>query len=180
MPDLKGSEAQDWHEIPGFPNYAINSQGVIANTERGGIALRYDVNQVGIVHVSLYSGGRQHRRSVAKMVAQSFLQAPTFSHYNTIIHLDGDRQHLYASNLMWRPRWYAVEYHRQFYEKLPDPSWEDLTIEVPKTGQCFNRCVDFCKEYGVLIRHVAEALMNDKPLPLIWMEVRSPELSPLS
>lgn len=164
--------------ISGFPGYDINPFGDIASA-RGGVGLRYDVNQVGIVHVSLYHRGRQYRRSVAKMVARAFLPVPRMLHYNTVMHLDADRMNLYAGNLAWRPRWYVLEYHHQ-YEDPPDPSWEDIPVEVVRTGEFYDRCVDFCMDYGVLIRHVVEALSNDKPIPLVWLEVRSPELSPLS
>lgn len=178
---MRGNQApdeNDWRDLPGFPNYAINPFGEITQY-LGGMALRYDINQVGIVNVSLYYGGRQYRRSVAKMVAQAFLQDPPFSHFNTIMYLDGDRSNLYVSNLMWRPRWYAIEYHHQF-DELSDPSWMDIPVEVPKTGEFFDRSIDFCMEYGVLVRHVIEALRTDRPLPLIWMEISSPELSPVS
>jgi hypothetical protein len=176
---LSGLADQDWKDILGFPGYAINPYGDIANTQRGGRALRYDINQQGVVHVSLYFRGRQYRRAVARMVAEAFLPPPRFSHYDTPIHLDGDRTHLHVSNLDWRPRWYAIEYHRQFWDP-PDPSWEDISVEVPRTGEFFDRCIDFCMEYGVLVRHVVDALLFNRPLPLLWIEVRSPELSPLS
>lgn len=177
MTRFSEDEAQDWMPISGFPGYSINPFGDIANDRRG-IALRYDVNQVGIVHVSLYYNGRQYRRSVAKMVAQAFLEPPKFSHFNTITHKDGDRQNFYVDNLAWRPRWYSIEYHRQFDEP-PDPSWENVPVEIPKYNEFYDRAIDFCMEHCVLLNHVVDAVLYRKPIPLLWIEVYSPDVSPV-
>lgn len=64
--------------------------------------------------------------------------------YNAIIHLDGNRSNCEATNLMWRPRWYAIRYHRMFNE---DPS--NASVMIQETGEIFGTLRELCVKYGL-------------------------------
>lgn len=164
---------QDVRQIPGFPNYYITFSGEVLSENRDMMPLAQNINQFGIAHVGLYSDNRLYRRSVAKLVADAFLDPPQFSHYNTLIHLDGVKPNCHVENLMWRPRWFSFEYHKQYWE-APSPSWGKFPVEVPETNEWYDHCFDFCMSYGALVRHVIDALTFAKPVPLLWIDVRSP------
>lgn len=170
MTRLKTVEVdQDVRQIPGFPNYLVTISGEVLSANRDNMPVAHNINQRGIAHVGLYRHNRLYRRSVARLVADAFLQDPPFEHYDTIIHLDGDRPNCHADNLMWRPRWFSFEYHVQY-----NGNWGDFPVEVPEWNEWYDHCFDFCMSYGALVRHVIDSLVHAKPVPLLWVDVRSP------
>lgn len=130
----------EWKTIKNFPRYAVSERGEVRNlkTER---LLKIKVNQYGVVGVGLMDNGIQFHRSVPLLVARAFLPCsrPAF---DTPINLDGDRYNNVLSNLMWRPRWFAIAYNRQFKEAFPDAitvpivDINDPTIGFPNSFTC--------------------------------------------
>lgn len=105
--------------IRSFPNYDITSNGRVFNrdTER---EMVLSPTERGDLTVGLVRDGHQYRRSVKVLVAKAFVDGFT-DVFNTPIQLDGDRYNLHVTNIQWRPRWFAVEYAKQFSEE--SPSW---------------------------------------------------------
>lgn len=160
---------QEWHELEEFPDYAVSDQGEIANI-KSGMPRKTSVNQFGIVKVSLYKNGRELiTRSVAVMVADAFVDGKT-EFFNTPIHLDGDRLNCRADNLMWRPRWFAVQYHRQF--DTPDFHRMDVRIEELTTGREYENVKDACMDLGVYYNDVYRSYVHEQPIPLTQHEFR--------
>jgi len=107
-----------WHELEEFPDYAVSEQGDIANIKTG-IPRKLSINGQGIVKITLYDTRKQLvTRSVARMVAEAFVPKPDQEIFDTPIHMDGELTNCRADNLVWRPRWFAIKYHRQFRNKL--------------------------------------------------------------
>lgn len=103
----------DWVEIPEFPDYDVGSSGKVRNAFTGRV-LRATANQSGLVYVGLMDvDGVQRQRSLALLVARAFIPQP-MEHWDTPINLDGNRWDCSVGNLVWRTRWYALHYHRQF------------------------------------------------------------------
>lgn len=104
--------------IPGFA-YFVTSDGRVINikTERDMI---FTPTQAGELTVGLMREGKQHRRSVKVLVAEAFVDGKD-ELFDTPIQLDGNRENLRADNILWRPRWFAWRYIRQFND--PIPSW---------------------------------------------------------
>jgi HNH endonuclease len=165
-----------WVEIEGFYNYEINRIGDVRHinyklTRRDGEPVRKDtnpvkpsMNQYGVVQIGLYYEGKTNRRSVAVLVAKAFLEPPRWPHYNTVIHLDGDKENCEADNLAWRPRRYAINYHRQF--EHVHSSFLEFPVEIIETGEIFDRSIDCCMKYGVLAEELLQATYNED---LVWM-----------
>ena len=70
-----------------------------------------------MVFVGLFRDQEQYKRSVALLVAKAFLKQPS-EFFDTPINLNGDRLDNQVINLMWRPRWFAIKYNRQFREPI--------------------------------------------------------------
>src|SRR3954451_14748855 len=116
-------ESDDWRPIDGFPGYSINPLGQVVRDSTGRLLVpRY--NQYGVPYVGLMREWQQCSRSLPRLVARTFLSPPS-EIFDTPIQLDGDPANCRVDNLMWRPRWYAVLYKRQFDDRYDNP------IDVP-------------------------------------------------
>lgn len=102
----------EWVTLADFPNYLISNHGDIVNKSTGRW-LHQSHATGGVVKVGLVRAGKQHTRSVKVLVAEHFVEGRD-EVFDTPIHLDGDRDNNRADNLVWRPRWFAWEYARQF------------------------------------------------------------------
>jgi hypothetical protein len=118
----QGGSVEVWSPIPEFPGYSVSDLGRVRNDEYNGRILSYLHTPGGNVHVAMVKKGVQHNRGLAKLVAQQFLKQPNPNWDNpTPIYLNGNKDDCSAENLMWRPRWFAMKYTRQFnqqYEKV--------------------------------------------------------------
>ena len=114
---------EEFRTIPEFPTYAVSNYGRIINqrTHREMVlspTVHGDLT-VGLMDDRLgYEDHRQHRRSVKVLVARAFVSGET-ELFNTPMILDGDLTNLRADNIVWRPRWFAMRYVRQFNTMFP-------------------------------------------------------------
>lgn len=158
-----------WHELDEFPDYAVNELGEIYNIKTG-MPRKTSINQYGIVKISLYKNGRELiTRSVAVMVAEAFVEGQT-EFFNTPIHLDGDRENCRADNLMWRPRWFAVQYHRQFHSEPFHNS--NVRIVELNTGEEYDSVKEACVDLGLYYNDVYRSYVHERPIPLTRHEFR--------
>lgn len=145
----------------GFPNYSISDLGRVRN-DRTDRLLAISVNQNGSAKVGMIrSGGRtQHTIGVAPMVAMAFLERHPNSNFDTPINLNGDRLDNEVSNLMWRPRWFAIRYHRQF----KDPHWDRNRWPVQNlyTGEVFSCAHEAAMRDGLLVRDIFASFTADE------------------
>lgn len=146
---------EQWKPIPGF-EYDVSNYGRI-RSEKSGRILALTVNQYGVVCVGMMKDGDQKHRSVSLLVARAFLDTP-FESFDTAINLDGDRWNNHVNNLMWRPRWFAVKYNRQFREpyRFSIPN----RIEDIKTGEISENSFDCAKRYGLLEEDLVLSIFN--------------------
>lgn len=150
-------QLDQWEEISDFPVYLVSDRGLVCNRETGRI-LAQSINQHGIVNVGLMRDGLQHKRSVAMLVAKAFLRQP-HPRFNTPIHLNGARHHTFVENLMWRPRAFAIAYHKQMeheYSNRIDEPVVDLD-----TGERFENSFDAATTHGLLERAVVMSVLNE-------------------
>ena len=135
----------DWRPIEDFPGYSVSNLGRVRNDDTGRI-FAIQRNQHGITHVGLVRDGIQYKRSVALLVCQTWME-DRLEYFDTPIHLDGDQSNNSIDNLMWRPRWFAVKYQRQFNE--PHPS-VDRQIQEIHTGYRFKDSWEAATTFGLL------------------------------
>lgn len=163
----------DWRPIEGFPRYSINSEGEVRHEPNGRPLLpRY--NQYGVPYVGLMSGWQQHIRSLPRLVAYTFLPPPT-EIFNTPIQLDGNPGNCRAENLMWRPRWYAVKYKRQFGSRFHRPI--NKPIHAIGKGERFPNSFEAALRYGLLEEEVVLSIENNTPAWPTYQEFELVEMT---
>lgn len=147
---------EQWKPIHEFPGYSVSSEGRIRN-DRNRHIMAQTLNQQGIVQVGFSQEGRYHKRAVAPLVAHAFIPRP-FGPYDTPINLDGDRTNNGVDNLMWRPRWFAICYHKQFKKRYHSPINREI-MEM-KTREVFPTAFDACLKYGLLEQELVLSIIN--------------------
>jgi hypothetical protein len=138
----------EWREVCDFPGYSVSEYGFVRNDHTSRI-MRTGVNNRGMVTVGLVRKGEQIRKSVAVLVAEAFIIRPR-REWNRLINLDGDRSNVAASNLMWRPLWFAQSYHSQFRGVA---SFTTPIVEIG-SGEEFEDSWDAAIKYGLLDRDI--------------------------
>ena len=146
----------EWEIIPEFPGYSVSREGRVRNDDTGRI-LALTKNQHGLIQVGLMRDCNQYKRGVALLVANAFLPPSTIEAFNTPINLDGDRTNNRVENLMWRPRWFAILYHRQFHNDLR--GFREPIMEV-RTKQRFPNSWEAAITFGLLDREILIATLN--------------------
>lgn len=146
----------DWREIEDFPGYSVNKFGDVRNDDTGRL-LALQRNQHGIINVGLVRGGLQYKRSVALLVCRAWLE-DALEAFDTPIHLDGDSSNNHIDNLMWRPRWFAVKYQRQF----SDPNIPHIReqIQDTTTGYRYNNSMEAATTFGLLDKEIRESIIQ--------------------
>ena len=148
-----------WKEIEEFPNYSVSNFGRVRSNFSERILVAYP-NQSGLVQVGLMLNGKQYHRSVPLLVAKAFIPQPS-GPFDTPINLDGNRHNNHVDNLMWRPRWFAVKYNKQFKENIPYEMEINVPIEDIKTGEVTDNSFECAKKYGLLENEVIMAIVNN-------------------
>lgn len=139
---------EEWVQIPEFPDYLISNYGQVTKLDGQRMTktpVQYNVATVGL---RLPGDPKTHRRSVSRLVAEAFLPDPPREDFNTPIHLDGDRSNTRADNLMWRPLWFAVMYHKEA-KNTRFPNWR-APIKLVETGETFKDIHELKRTYGLL------------------------------
>lgn len=119
-----------WEELEEFPNFFVSNFGEVMNVKTRKYR-KTVVNQRGILMVTLPNEDKMTTRSVAVLVASIFVPEDR-PRFDTVINLNGDRANCRSDNLAWRPRPFAIEYHRQFERgtlTIPDIPVVELTSD---------------------------------------------------
>lgn len=152
-------DEQAWKKIPGYPDYSINPLGQVRHDKNERLVAPR-LNQYGVPYVGLMRGWKQEIRSLARMVALTFLYIPS-EIFNTPIQLDGNPLNVRLDNLMWRPRWYAVQYKRQFKKRYDNPVNDP--VHAIQEREVFKTSFEAAKRYGLLEREVVLSIINRTP-----------------
>lgn len=148
-----------WIQVKEFERYSVSETGLVRHDEHDRVLTRFR-NQLGFVYVCLYQNHRQVKRGVARLVADQFLEPHHWPAFDTPINLDGDRFNNEVYNLMWRPRWFAIQYHRQFDEPLRS---DKAVVEV-NTGAYFADALAAAACYGLLAHKVINDTIRGEPV----------------
>ena len=144
--------------IQGFQNYEVTNRGNIFNTTTGRkMILSPTFN--GDLTVGLTRDRHQYRYSVKGIVARAFVEGET-ELFNTPILLDDDKRNLDASNIVWRPRWFAYRYTQQFNNIR---SWYFFgpVIDLKSMSE-YKNYIDAAKDNGILCVDIMESIYNDR------------------
>lgn len=149
-----------WTVISGFPEYKISSYGQIINLDNGK-AIRHSHTAQGARKVGLSLGGVQYTRSVKVLVAEAFVSGRS-EDFDTPIQLDGNQDNVWANNLMWRPRWFAWKYARQFHN-IDDFRDRGRILDI-ESGEVYHDIVELVTTQGLLLTDVWRSIRSKKPI----------------
>lgn len=158
-----------WLPIERFSNYTVNRDGQVRNNTTKRI-LKPQINQARVVYVVMIDDwGARKNVALANLVARIFLFPPHRTFENpTPIHLDGDHRNCSADNLEWRPRWYALEYTRQFKNPFPSPLRRPLRAQG--TDEVFSCSLDAAMRYGLREYDVVRSIIENVPVWPTWQQ----------
>lgn len=150
-------EQELWQTVYDFPDYDVSTLGNVVNVERR-TSITPRPNQFGHIRVGLVRDGTQYTRALALVVATAFISQPNL-HWNTPIHLDGDLWNCKVDNLMWRPRWFAIKFQKQFSYASFHESMNVKLID-PNTDEIYESVKEVCVKNGLYWYDVVEAYMH--------------------
>lgn len=154
---------EDHRPIPGFSRYMLSNFGYVVNLHRD-VVVKSMMNQQGISIVGMIDDqGRHTTRSVSLMVAEAFIPDHRVQ-FNSPINLNGNRMDSHVSNLMWRPRWYAVKYHQQFY--LGEFQYRRADIIELTSREEFDDLSQPAMRYGLYYGDIMLSFLNNTHVPL--------------
>lgn len=139
---------QEWAEVHDSPLHEVSTDGQIRNTETGHI-LAQTTTRDGTRKVTFRIDGVVTTRSVKVLVAEAFAERP-YEEYDTPILLDGDKDNCNVENIIWRPRWFAMRWQRQF----PIDKKYYLPCVNADTGEEFMYIVTAGMYYGSLFEDI--------------------------
>lgn len=166
MLDIPMNIPEEWRMIPDFPRYEVSNLGRVANRETD-LLLTPNKTLQGDLKVGLYSYPetiedipQQKTRLVKVLVANAFVPGRT-ELFDTPILLDGDQEHPWAHNIMWRPRAFAWRYSAQFKRNILkhylmgpivelDPNWQPINA--------YDHIYEICVTNGLLFADVWRAI----------------------
>lgn len=146
-----------WRQIYEFPGYSVSNMGRVRNDDMNR-TLTMLRNQYDIINVGLTRDRIQYKRSVAVLVANAFLPSYESDAFDTPIHLNGDRSDCRAENLLWRPRWFAIKYHRQFRTGRISIR---KTLVDDNTGSEYRNSLVAAQTFGLLDSDIGWAVEHD-------------------
>lgn len=147
-----------WKPIVSFPRYSVSDYGRVLNESTGKL-LALLRNQQGIINVGLSRNRVQYKRSVSLLVASAFIPklATQRESFDTPIHLNGDLSDNRATNLMWRPRWFAIKFSEQMRR---GPSGFSVPIQDVASKEIFPNSWEASIKFGILEMEIVVATLN--------------------
>lgn len=143
---------EEWRVIDAFPKYRVSNLGDIESI-KSGMKLRLSRNQQGHLKVNLMKNGEVYTRLVSHIVARAFVPIiKRREDFMSVIHLDGDKGNCEALNLMWRPRYFTILYHRQF--NTPNFRSENFPLVELKTNETYSSIQEAVVRNGLLFTDV--------------------------
>lgn len=167
---------ENWVTIADFPKYSVSHYGRIRKNSNERL-LNPTTNQYGVVCVGLMRENArgepvQFRRSVPLIVATTFVPKLNPS-FDTPINLDGNRHNNHINNLAWRPRWFAIQYNKQF--RIPYEYPVVTPIMDTATGEVFEDSFECARKCGLLEKDVVLSILNRT---VVWPTYQKFELVP--
>ncbi len=159
---------ESWSIVQGFSEYKISNLGRVYNIKRE-ILMKASVNNHGHLKISLVSDyGERITCSVAKLVAEAFVPLPPAAEissmdFNQVILLDGNFSNVAATNLAWRPNWFAWKYTRQFKQPIPN-YYLNLPVEDIQSGIQYESIFIAGTTEGLLFRDIWRSVHMHTPI----------------
>ena len=132
--------------IKGFPNYEIDSSGIVWSKNTGKPMNPWLANS-GYLMVALRSDGVKYRKYIHRLVAEAFIDG---DHEGLEInHIDGNKLNNFIENLEWcthsKNTLHAIKNGLFTPYKLPPYTHGTKKVEILETGEVFNSLTECAK-----------------------------------
>lgn len=150
-----------WASVDDFPGYQVSDYGRIYS-ERTGTMMSCSLNSTGSLKVNLMQDNQIQTRSVRVLVARAFVAGEDEFDNATPINLDGDPWNNETDNLLWRPRWFAWKYMRQFHEPIP-PEYK-VAVMDPVADITWPSTMVAGVSEGILWEYIYNSILTGRPV----------------
>lgn len=151
-------EDEEYVTIEEFPAYVITTYGRVFNRHTHREMVLSLSKPQGDLSVGLMRDRLQYRLSVKGLVARAFIEGGG-QYFNTPVCLDNDRTNLHVSNIVWRPRWFAWRYSRQF---IGMPKWYDIgPLMDVFSGEVYRDYLDAAISNGILCVDIRSSIYHN-------------------
>lgn len=138
----------EWIALEEFPDYEICRRGLIRNKKTQRVR-KVAPNAQGVIKVLLMKEKKQYTRSVAKLVATTFIREPEEG--EVVVHKDEDHANVSADNLEWKPRWFAQE---RAYQSKRDEPLRLGKIMMDATGVVYDSALECAKAIDGIEKYI--------------------------
>lgn len=140
-----------WKDVRDSENYEVNEKGQIRNKRTQRI-LMPSANGLGTLKVMFSEDGIHVNRTVARTVGEAFVDG--YEEGFVIFFKDDDGFNTDATNLEWRPRWFAQEWAYQSKRTEPMRPWP---IVRNLTGVVYKNSLDCAKATWAIEKYIVFA-----------------------
>lgn len=146
---------EEWKKVKGFPLYEVSNLG---NVRRIGNTwnLSPKVANGNTLFVKLSMGDSSISKSVKTLVAEAFVPKPEgvdSEIFDTPIQCVLNTEEIRADKIMWRPRWFAIQFRRQLNESDLVSYW-DLPVMNVNTGDQHASILTAALREGLLMKDI--------------------------
>lgn len=127
--------------------YAVTSCGRVWSYKHNIWLTAFDIGN-GYLRVDLYDNEQHNFRSVHRLVAEAYIPNP--NNYETVDHIDNNRQHNTVNNLQWLSR---ID---NLVKEQPDK--KPIRIRCKETGEEFESLADCRRKIGCSTSNLSQHL----------------------
>lgn len=144
--------------VDDFPDYVVSAEGYVVDISKDSRVANVYLNNIGHAFVVIRNQhGFYYSRNLGKIVARAFHKKEE-PHWNTVVYLDGDKTNCNAENIVWRPRWFAIRYHREKRHGLKDGYFP---VRNKDTGEIFTNVREVSMCFGSLESEILDKVNSD-------------------
>jgi len=148
-----------WAPIPDFPDYEVSNYGQVRNIRFESV-LRPSYGNSRTLKIGLVRDRVQTTRSLKHIVAEVYVKGKD-DIFDTPIQLNGEVTDVTAWNLLWRPRWFAVRYSRQF-TAAPKNAFAGPLRDI-ESKVVYERAIDAAIHTGLLVEDIWRSIWYQYP-----------------
>lgn len=157
-------DIEEWVVIDDFPDYSVSTFGEVINNRTKKL-LKPTRTSRGAYKVGLIKEGVQHTRTIKLLVAKTFVYGET-DIFDTPINLDGNHRNNHVDNIVWRPRWFAIKYTRQFKDNYVNV--DRGPIKDLDSGTLYNNVYEASVDNGLLFKDVFSSCLSGDVVFPTW------------
>lgn len=156
---------EKWKVTKEFDGYEVSTSGRVRN-KKTRMVVREQYDGRGRPFVELSMNSYRYRRSVARLVAENFIEEPRGR--RLVLHRDGNRQNNYLDNLYYKQEKHESKYKLGKINRVVDEDGNEryetvrrgLKVWVVDTNYVYDTIEECAEDLGLSQKEVATAISN--------------------